>query len=240
MTHSLCLMAATLLAGQIPDGRLTAVPAGAEIVMPSNPGCNCQRGAAQMQMATPMPAESRGLFPHLRERLRDLFGNEPESAPLPVRYEGPIQQGRVVPMPAAAIEEQEPPIAQAEPPLADGPRKLPVGKATPLADLAPQSATGPARVLMSGDPLGHDEEYHNVTGRLELQPANGGTWVVRYGNRDDRYRGVLALSTVEDMNQFHAGDLVYVQGEILDARPAAGVGLPIFRAQSIVKVELAP
>jgi hypothetical protein len=167
-------------------------------------------------------------------------------APQQTIIRGEVSPGRIAPTtvlqkpPAVSdfSEEQDGFISEREPPLAGpGAARPSLGTPVPVKDRSNLSPTGfEGDGSPEGRLLGHDELYQSIVGRLELQSAGGGMWVVRYGGREDRYGGALALSTVEDMKDYHPGQLVAVQGEILGARPAAGLGLPIFRVQTISPV----
>jgi hypothetical protein len=253
MSASFCLIAASLLAGQAPDGRLTPVPTGGESaqVITSNPGCNCGR-TSQAPVTWQAQPQQRGLFPRLRQRVRSLFADDdqPTFVNQPTSYQGAVIQNRPAASPVAqntsspigSAEEQGAFASDREPPLAvAGVSRPSLGAPIPveqrgrsLAPMGPQTSGVPSESVM-----GHDELYQSIVGRLELQPNSNGMWVIRYGGRDDRYGGALALSTVEEMKEYHPGQLVAVQGEILGARPAVGLGLPIFRVQTISPVEIA-
>jgi len=255
MTHSFCLIAAALLAGQTPDGRVAPVPAGAEptTIISSSPGWTTAPVTYQA------PRERRGLFPRLRERIRSWFvdDNEPIAAPSGTIRGGVIMQsapsagavnrisptpvGQGVPARTGIVEEQEVYPSENEPPLA-GPTGARPTLGTPVPVHGPSAApasNGTTPGLPGDNVMGHDELYRSLVGRLELQSVDGGMWVLRYAaSHEDRYSGAMALSTVADMREFHAGQLAAVTGEVLADRPAAGSGLAIFRVQTITPVEV--
>jgi hypothetical protein len=84
--------------------------------------------------------------------------------------------------------------------------------------------------------VGHDSEYHRITGQLIYVHADKGLWVVRYApvDREDRYGGSVVLSPVVNMDAYQDGDLVTINGEILnEGRATRYLGGPAYRTVSM-------
>jgi hypothetical protein len=90
--------------------------------------------------------------------------------------------------------------------------------------------------------IGHSEDYSWVTGQLYFIRAGKGLWVVRYATADteDKYGGGVVLAPAVNMKNFREGDLVSVQGEILDeGRASKNLGGPLYRASHVELIERA-
>ena len=151
-------------------------------------------------------------------------------------------------MPSAHHHTQEPPLA---PPTPDTPH-APVGQPAGAPAAAPQGPINkvshqPApRLQIPVRPayrerIGHDEKYAWVTGQLvRLQGERDMVWVLVYATPEeqDPHGGALLLTTAADMRNYRDGDLVSVQGRLLNGgRPSEQLGLPMYSASDINLVE---
>jgi hypothetical protein len=86
---------------------------------------------------------------------------------------------------------------------------------------------------ISADPcFAHSADYTSLTGELCYLKARN-CWTVRFASVDDedRYGGSVTLADLGTMNEFHAGQMVQVQGHMADVdshEPA-----PKFQVQSM-------
>jgi hypothetical protein len=90
--------------------------------------------------------------------------------------------------------------------------------------------------------VGHAEDYSWITGQLFYVHADGGVWVLRYASvsEEDRYGGSAVLAPAVNMKNYREGDLVSVNGEVLDqGRASRHLGGCLFRASSIDLIERA-
>jgi hypothetical protein len=90
------------------------------------------------------------------------------------------------------------------------------------------------------DKVGHEDNYSWITGQLYYIDADGGRWIVRYATADteDRYHGNILLPPDVNMRNFRSGDLVSVQGEILNGGIPSRIGdAPFYKVNSIDVIE---
>jgi hypothetical protein len=90
--------------------------------------------------------------------------------------------------------------------------------------------------------IGHADDYTWVTGQLFYVHAGNGMWVIRYATADteDRYGGSVVLAPAVNMKNFREGDLVSVEGEILnEGRASKNLGGPSYRATHVELIERA-
>ena len=90
--------------------------------------------------------------------------------------------------------------------------------------------------------IGHADDYSWVTGQLFYIHAGKGLWVVRYATVDteDPFGGSVVLAPAVNMKNFREGDLVSVQGEILNgSRASKNLGGPSYRADHVELIERA-
>jgi hypothetical protein len=82
----------------------------------------------------------------------------------------------------------------------------------------------------------HDPNYRWLVGRLDYSKIQR-SWVLRFASveEDDRYGGSVTLVDTGRMATFKSGDLVRVEGSLVD--PESQQPRPPFRAQSIRPVE---
>ena len=90
--------------------------------------------------------------------------------------------------------------------------------------------------------IGHADDYSWVTGQLYYIHTGKGLWVVRYATVDteDKYGGSVVLAPAVNMKNFREGDLVSVQGDVLnEGRPSRNLGGPFYRAEHVELIERA-
>jgi hypothetical protein len=88
--------------------------------------------------------------------------------------------------------------------------------------------------------VGHENDYSWITGQLYYIEADGGRWIVRYATADteDRYHGNILLPPDVNMRNFRSGDLVSVQGEVLNGGIPSRIGeAPFYKVNSIDVIE---
>lgn len=87
--------------------------------------------------------------------------------------------------------------------------------------------------------VAHAADYSSLTGQLFFVHADGGLWVLRYAPlwQEDANGGSMVLARGLTMDSYHEGDLVTVQGAILNQKSSVFLGGPLYRASSINLVE---
>jgi hypothetical protein len=173
-------------------------------------GCNqAQRQPARMTMT---PTQTTQVYPTAKPQTTTVVTQLPE-AQAPV--EKPPEQ-----LPAAAP-------AKAEPEMQPASYTAPV----PKDEVKRRSFTD-----CSAKPgMGHADNYTWLTGELQyLHGAN--VWNLRYASVDeeDKFGGSVTLVEMGRQNTFQSGQMVRVEGEVLDpeAKPLGGQGYK-FRVRSI-------
>jgi len=78
-------------------------------------------------------------------------------------------------------------------------------------------ATNPAPMVPSASHMGHDPEYHWLVGTLEFSRYQQAT-LLRYtsADQDDRYGGSVTLLIPNRMNNYKPGQVVRVEGSLID------------------------
>jgi hypothetical protein len=87
--------------------------------------------------------------------------------------------------------------------------------------------------------IGNADDYSWITGQLFYVHVDGGQWVLRFASvgQEDKYGGSVVLAGA-DMKNYREGDLVSVNGEILNqGRASRHLGGPLYRADSITMIE---
>lgn len=86
---------------------------------------------------------------------------------------------------------------------------------------------------------GAQDEYRKIVGQLMRVQVHGGRWVVRYAglDKEDRYGGSVMLDPAADVGKCAEGDVVCVQGEVLNGgRAERPLGAPLYRVQSLQRL----
>jgi hypothetical protein len=82
-------------------------------------------------------------------------------------------------------------------------------------------------------------DYSKLTGQLFFVHTDGGRWVVRYApiSKEDRYGGSVVLARDVPMDAFNEGDLISVEGEVLQEKSGLPLGGALYRAAKLDLVE---
>jgi hypothetical protein len=82
-------------------------------------------------------------------------------------------------------------------------------------------------------------DYGWITGQLFYVHADGGLWVLRYAPlwQEDPNGGSVVLARNLPIDTYREGDLVTVQGEIVNDKSSAYLGGPLYRANEIKLVD---
>jgi hypothetical protein len=234
-----------------------AVSAGAGDAQP----CPCAADAAQQPrviMSSGYVPERTGPFAGLRSVFRPARQTGmivTYSAPLrPTPAPQPQPRQIVSPYahvgPPATFPTAAAPSATPEPPLAVQEIQPTAAKETAVKESAARellSRDGPPELRQdvrkeNRDKIGAASDYSWITGQLIYVHANGGVWVLRYAplEQTDKYGGSVILTTPVSMKNFREGDVVYVEGEVLDsARPSKQLGGALYRATAVNMIERA-
>ena len=82
-------------------------------------------------------------------------------------------------------------------------------------------------------------DYSKLTGQLFFVHTDGGRWVLRYApiSKEDRFGGSVILARDVDMQAFQEGDLITVQGVVLEERTSLPLGGALYQASKLNLVE---
>ena len=99
------------------------------------------------------------------------------------------------------------------------------------ADVQPKSE--PAELPVPNH--AHAENYGWLIGELQRVHAPSHQWKIRYARLDehDEWGGSMILAPDARLDQCRNGDKVYVEGEILTARPSLYLSGPLYRIRTI-------
>jgi hypothetical protein len=163
--------------------------------------------------------------------------------------------GTVAAPAAAATTGSSKPAEKGDEPIKKMPDpKAKTGSLTPIAPAAPRTLLTPAGATLNEtetnkNPFDLDRRYEarvgraadnsKITGQLFFVHADGGLWVLRYAPlwKEDPNGGSVVLARDREMESYREGDLVTVQGEIVNDRGSAHLGGPLYRARSIQLVD---
>jgi hypothetical protein len=230
VSHSLYFLTATWLAAQSGQPVYTQSGSG-QIIIEAAP----DNGSWQQ------PAPRRGVLSWLHDRIGGLFGRHRASDPTTVQPQPGIRQ---------AAPQQQPSINYNEPPLFQ-----PTGQTTagPQTSMARQSGVAQASHAPESprlnlpvnekyrEQIGHETDYSWITGQLYRFEADGRPlWVVRYATEEiqDTHGGSVVLAPAMDLRNYRNGDLVSVQGQILNGGARSEqVGAPLYRVSEINLIE---
>jgi hypothetical protein len=206
------------------------------------PSENADEGSPRMGRFQPVddntaPSESRpGLFSRLTSRIGNLFGRSSYDQ----NGQAELGLAPVEPGSAIAVSPTKAPITTtlSEPPLGNVPADNKVVQAGFAPSPAP-AAVGQGPTSLGGilpkniNRIGHEEDYSWVTG--QVGQVNG-QWVIHYATPEtaDKFGGKLVLAGVQDMSNFHVGDLISVQGGLM-AQNGRVIGA--FQVQNISLIE---
>jgi hypothetical protein len=99
------------------------------------------------------------------------------------------------------------------------------------AESRPRSSVRPG----SPSTLEHAPDYSWIQGRLEYSALSGGIWRVRYAplSADDEHGGCVILESLPAGIPFRNGDMVYVEGRIVDRARRGPLPNPIYRVDAM-------
>lgn len=229
MSHSLVLWTASLLS-QAAAGQVI------QQATPVEAGCNCASGGQVSRGGRFLDRfrvgrsyeegttyRSSGLFARFQDRWspgrtsnEPVFANEGSSHSI----------GAPVSEPATEFLQRMPnKISFNEPPLVE--TKQAVATQTNESGVASVSfrpaGTASNHVIHAKfvDKVGHEEDYSWITGQLGQE---GNRWVIYFATAEtvDRYNGKLVLAGSADMNSFKIGDLVSIQGGVIQRGGSQG------------------
>ena len=200
-----------------------AASAGADPVV--SPPAGAAPTVYPTQYAEPEPAEKPGFF----SRLRGLFRRKTD----PVQQQS-VSTGVNVPIPPAT-----PPVPTVV--TSPAPVMLPPKETeAPPAPAVEQDKKAPA-VLDSRfeKRVSRSADYTKLTGQLFHVHIDGGLWVLRYAplSQEDANGGSVVLTRDQQMDNFREGDLVEVEGKLLDQKGSARLGARLYRVQTITLVD---
>jgi hypothetical protein len=149
-------------------------------------------------------------------------------------------QVQMMPMQAAPAYIAPQPVAIAQPVVpASGYTAAPE---PPRSEVVPAAATEPLNLEVKKTfqaKIGNADDYSWITGQLFYVHVEGGQWVLRYASvgQEDKYGGSVVLAGA-DMRNYREGDLVSINGEILNqGRASRHLGGPLYRVDSMTMVE---
>ena len=126
------------------------------------------------------------------------------------------------------------------------------GKGAMMAPIAPVAPVTPAAARIETEVkspfdlarryetrVSHAADYSRLTGQLSFVHADGGLWVLRYAPlaEEDQNGGSVILARDRMMNNYHEGDLISIEGQIISQKGSARLGGPLYRVQSISLVD---
>jgi hypothetical protein len=88
----------------------------------------------------------------------------------------------------------------------------------------------------------HAEDYGWLQGTLEYVHSNSGRWKLRYAPlwAEDRFGGSVSLEPGAWLDKFREGDVIYMEGELVQPRSSDHGSSPVYRVHSIRPVRVAP
>jgi hypothetical protein len=87
--------------------------------------------------------------------------------------------------------------------------------------------------------VGCAADYSKVVGQLYYVHIDGGLWILRYAplSQEDGNGGSVVLAHDRQLENYHEGDLVSVEGSVIQARANARLGGALYQIRSIQLVE---
>jgi hypothetical protein len=82
-------------------------------------------------------------------------------------------------------------------------------------------------------------DYSKLTGQLFFAHTDGGIWVLRYAPLDteDAYGGGVVLARDRTMNGYREGDLVTIEGRVLEQKWSVHLGGPLYQIRTMSLVD---
>lgn len=88
----------------------------------------------------------------------------------------------------------------------------------------------------------HAKNYSWLVGQLQRVHTSQHEWKIRYAALDEneQWGGSMVLAQDAKLDQWKDGDMVYVEGEILNERPSVYLSGPLYRVRHIRNAQDAP
>jgi hypothetical protein len=82
-------------------------------------------------------------------------------------------------------------------------------------------------------------DFSKLTGQLFYAHTDGGIWVLRYAPLDteDGYGGGVVLARDRSMNGYREGDLVTIEGQVLENKWSIHLGGPLYQIRTMSLVD---
>jgi hypothetical protein len=156
--------------------------------------------------------------------------------------------GSTVISPAPAYHGTPSPAPAAAPAPAPAPAKLPAvapektGSLTVPPTITPAAAkseTGPKLPFDSARRHGlrgeHAADFSTITGQLTFAHVDGGVWVLRYADlgTEDANGGSVILARDARLSKYREGDVIRVEGRIVDSKGSSRLGGPLYQVRVI-------
>jgi hypothetical protein len=124
-------------------------------------------------------------------------------------------------------------------------KKLPTTSVPVIPSITPAAAkgeTGPTHPFDLSRQHGqqdHAADFSTLTGKLTFVHADGGVWVLRYAGLDteDANGGSVILAKDRRLSHYRDGDVVRVEGRVLNSKGSSRLGAPLYQADVINLVE---
>lgn len=135
------------------------------------------------------------------------------------------------PEPVPVVEQQEAeikPVHLEEPKIALEEKVVPAKQPEPAPIQIPEYA--------------HARDYRWLVGQLQRVHSPKHQWKIRYADleENEHWGGSMVLAEDVRLDQWKDGDLVYVEGEILNDRPSLYLAGPLYRVRHIRAAQDAP
>lgn len=91
------------------------------------------------------------------------------------------------------------------------------------------------RAEISIPEYGHEKNYRWLLGHLQRVHSTNHRWKIRYAplDQNDEWGGSVILAPDARLDEWNDGDMVYVEGEILNERPSVYLTGPLYRVHLI-------
>lgn len=113
-----------------------------------------------------------------------------------------------------------------------------------ISPAAAKEETGPVHPF--DPPRQHGQQptatdFSKLTGKLTYVHADGGIWVLRYAGLDteDANGGSVQLTKDRRLMHYRDGDIVSVEGRLLEEKGSLRLGAPLYQADVIQLIERA-
>ncbi len=149
--------------------------------------------------------------------------------------------GDVITAPAAVTPTQQPEQLKKMPKGENDKKKIeaPLPNPKPLTNIETEGRNPFELDRRYQQRAGRAADCSKVTGQLYFAHADGGVWVLRYASlsTEDSYGGSVILARDRSMNGFREGDLVTVEGQVLQAKWSRHLGGALYQIRTISLVD---